>query len=198
MKNKIQKESDSYLEAIKESSQYGSLTKEERDKLGAFYTPPQLCIQMLEMFDFESIEDFAKEDILDPTCGSGNLIMAALIVGSSVDKYYPEKVFGNELSESPLKVARKRFVDYCKKNGLEKYDEEFWNWHLHQGDALTESCIVRSSFTPKYKFLKKRISTEEYSKLADTLKNQYTPDEVVMQKTNILNTKRIVKSWKLS
>lgn len=148
IKDKIKKESEDFL---KEYDQYAGNSKEKRDELGQFYTPPELTSQMLEMFDC-TIEEFANKSIMDPTCGSGNLIMGALIVGSSINKKYPEKVFGNELDIGPLKLCRKRFVHYCKENGMSQYDEKFWEWHLHQGNALEKSCIEYESFTPDYRF----------------------------------------------
>ena len=98
IKEEIKRESEEYLNEIKSGTdQYGGLTKEERDELGAFYTPWQLCIQMLEMYDC-TLEEFATKTILDPTCGSGNLIMAALIAGISINKDYSKNVFGNDPS----------------------------------------------------------------------------------------------------
>ena len=47
---------------------YGTLTEKERKKLGAFYTPAQLVIQMIEKF--ENLEG----DICDPCCGNGLLL----------------------------------------------------------------------------------------------------------------------------
>lgn len=151
IKEEIKRESEEYLNEIKSGTdQYGGLTKEERDKLGAFYTPPELCIQMLEMYDC-TLEEFAiKNTILDPTCGSGNLIMAALIAGLSVNKDYPEKVFGNELSLKPLELCRKRFTHYCETHGLKEYDKDFWKVHLHQGNALNKGCISEESFKKDY------------------------------------------------
>lgn len=126
IKEEIKRESEEYLNEIKSGTdQYGGLTKEERDELGAFYTPWSLCCQMLEMYDC-TLEEFATKTILDPTCGSGNLIIAALIAGISIDKKYPEKVFGNELSLKPLELCRKRFTHYCETHGLKEYNKEFW------------------------------------------------------------------------
>lgn len=197
IKEEIKRESEKYLNEIKSGTdQYGGLTKEERDTLGAFYTPWELCVSMLEMYDC-TLEEFATKTILDPTCGSGNLIMAALIAGISVDRKYPEKVFGNELSLKPLELCRKRFTHYCETHGLKEYDKDFWNWHIHQGDALRKDCISLKSFKPKYKFLEKSIDAETYAKLADALKSQYEPDKIEEQKIGLLNTKKIVKTWKL-
>ena len=45
--------------------QYAGKTKKERQELGAFFTPPQLTIRMIEKFT--NLEG----TILDPTCGAG-------------------------------------------------------------------------------------------------------------------------------
>jgi type I restriction-modification system DNA methylase subunit len=50
------------------NGQYAGKTKEERQKLGQFFTPPQLTIQMIEKF--ENLEG----NILDPTVGCGRVI----------------------------------------------------------------------------------------------------------------------------
>ncbi len=162
IKEEIKRESEEYLNEIKSGTdQYGGLTKEERDELGAFYTPAPLCIQMLEMYDC-TLEEFATKTILDPTCGSGNLIMAALIAGISVNKNYPENVFGNELSLKPLELCRKRFTHYCETHGLKEYDKGFWNYHLHLGNALNADCLNKDFFVESYRYdpIKDKVTTD--------------------------------------
>lgn len=56
IKQRIQEEYDQWVDI-----QYGTKTKEERQKLGQFFTPPELTIKMLEKF--ENLEG----NILDPT-----------------------------------------------------------------------------------------------------------------------------------
>lgn len=162
IKEEIKRESEEYLNEIKSGTdQYGGLTKEERDELGAFYTPAPLCIQMLEMYDC-TLEEFATKTILDPTCGSGNLIMAALIAGISVNKDYPKNVFGNELSLKPLELCRKRFTHYCETHGLKEYDKGFWNYHLHLGNALNPDCLNKDFFVESYRYdpVKNKVTTD--------------------------------------
>lgn len=162
IKEEIKRESEDYLNEIKSGTdQYGGLTKEERDELGAFYTPPELCVSMLEMYDY-TLEEFATKTILDPTCGSGNLIMAALIAGISINKDYPKNVFGNELSLKPLELCRKRFTHYCETHGLKKYDKGFWNYHLHLGNALNPDCLNKDLFVESYRYdpIKDKVTTD--------------------------------------
>ena len=57
IKNKIKEEYNEWF-----NSQYGDKTLEERRELGAFFTPPELTIKMIEKFN--TIEN---KTILDPT-----------------------------------------------------------------------------------------------------------------------------------
>ena len=94
IKNKIQEEYDAWANA-----QYAGKDKKERQKLGQFFTPPQLTIRMLEKF--ENLEG----NVLDPCLGAGGLIAAAVIAGAD-----PSKCYGIELDSSILEVAKKRLA----------------------------------------------------------------------------------------
>ena len=94
IKNKIQEEYDAWANA-----QYAGKDKKERQKLGQFFTPPQLTIRMLEKF--ENLEG----NVLDPCLGAGGLIAAAVIAGAD-----PSKCYGIELDPSILEVAKKRLA----------------------------------------------------------------------------------------
>ena len=95
--------------------QYAGKDKKERQKLGQFFTPPQLTIKMLEKFD--TVKD---KDILDPTVGAGGLLIACILVGAD-----PHRVFGIELDPVILKVCRRRMLKF----GVPP-------WHLKEGNAL--------------------------------------------------------------
>ena len=71
IKQKIQQEYDNWV-----NIQYGTKTKEERQKLGQFFTPPELSIQMIEKYDD------LNGTILDPTVGCGGLLAACIIAGA--------------------------------------------------------------------------------------------------------------------
>ena len=92
IKSKIQAEYDSWRDKL-----WAGKTKEERQKLGQFATPPQLTIKMLEKFD--SLDG----TVLDPCLGAGNLIAAAIIAGAD-----PSKCYGIELDPVVHKVAQLR------------------------------------------------------------------------------------------
>ena len=91
----IMKENDEF-----KAHQYGGLGKDERKKFGMFYTPGEIVVKMIESFEGETLKG---QNILDPTCGSGNLLAGCLIAGADVDK-----VYGNELSSEMVELCRDR------------------------------------------------------------------------------------------
>lgn len=82
--------------------QYANNDKKERQKLGQFFTPPQLAIRMIEKFT--SIND---DDILDPCVGSGNLLVGCIIAGAD-----PKRCYGIELDENQAEICRNRLENY--------------------------------------------------------------------------------------
>jgi type I restriction-modification system DNA methylase subunit len=133
---------------------YAGRTQEERSKLGQFFTPAALSIQMIERFKVESL---AGQKILDPTCGSGNLLAACLIAGADSDK-----VFGNELDKTMLNACRRRLNKICRELGK----PEIPYHHLHQGDATNPKCLT--TFSSAYKWKSKEEQTE-VDKIEDAL-----------------------------
>ena len=104
---------------------YGDKTLEERKQLGAFFTPPELTIKMLEQFD--TVEN---KIILDPTCGTGNLLVGCIIAGAD-----PNKVYGVDYDDE--------FVDLCRKR-LSKFNVP--STHIKQGDATKSECLCLDYF----------------------------------------------------
>ena len=96
--------------------QYAGKTKKERQELGAFFTPPQLTIRMIEKFT--NLEG----TILDPTCGAGGLLAAVILAGAD-----PTKCYGIELDPAIANVAKERLG----KLGLPSSN-------IKVGDALLE------------------------------------------------------------
>jgi hypothetical protein len=113
------------------ASVYEGLTEEKRKKLGQVYTPGKICIQMIEKF--ETIESLAGQTILDPCCGSGNLLIACLIAGADVDKLY-----GNEYDSVAVELCRKRINRVCDILGKPHIKD----WQIHQGNALHRFAVT--------------------------------------------------------
>lgn len=132
------------------SNLYENLTLEKRKELGQFYTPGKLCIQMIEKFDCDSL---SNKNILDPTCGSGNLLIACLIAGADSDK-----LFGNEYDSVAVDLCRKRLnrcCDILNKPHIKDYQ-------IHQGNALGKWCLTDFSEDYLTKFDPKYIDDENY------------------------------------
>jgi hypothetical protein len=119
-----------------ESDLYEGLDEKKREELGQVYTPADLCIQMIERFEFDTL---SGKNILDPTCGSGNLLIACLIAGADSDK-----LFGNEYDSVAVDLCKKRLnraCDILKKSRIN-------DWQIHQGNALISDCLTE--FGPDY------------------------------------------------
>lgn len=132
------------------SNLYENLTLEKRKELGQFYTPGKRCIQMIEKFDCDSL---SNKNILDPTCGSGNLLIACLIAGADSDK-----LFGNEYDSVAVDLCRKRLnrcCDILNKPHIKDYQ-------IHQGNALGKWCLTDFSEDYLTKFDPKYIDDENY------------------------------------
>ena len=132
------------------SNLYEGLSEEKRKELGQFYTPGKLCIQMIEKFDCDSL---SNKNILDPTCGSGNLLIACLIAGADSDK-----LFGNEYDSVAVDLCRKRLnrcCDILNKPHIKDYQ-------IHQGNALGKWCLTDFSEEYLTKFDSQYIDDENY------------------------------------
>lgn len=110
---------------------YEGLVEEERSAKGQFYTPGKICIQMIEKF--ETIDSLAGQTILDPCCGSGNLLIACLIAGADSDK-----LFGNEYDSVAVELCRKRINRTCDILGKPHIKD----WQIHQGNALHKFALT--------------------------------------------------------
>ena len=120
-KQKIIDENSKWLE------NYGTLTKEERKKLGAFYTPASLIIDMIEKSgDFDPDDDY-----LDPTAGNAGILAALLIAGVN-----PEHIYCNELCEETLEIAKSRLQNLA----VELYGRNIPDNHFRHENALTEAA----------------------------------------------------------
>lgn len=122
-------------EEFKESM-YAGKTKEERDELAQFFTPPEITFTLLNEYKIDSLSGLV---IRDPTCGSGNLLAACLIAGADSDKIY-----GNDYDATMVKLCRDRLNKVCRM--LNK--PELNDWQIHQGNALQARCLI--DFSEEY------------------------------------------------
>ena len=128
---------------------YANSPKEIRDKLGQFFTPALVVIEMLEKLPDDALDG----NILDPTSGSGNLLAACLIAGADSDK-----VFGNEYDPVMVKACRARLNKVCDMLGKPRINA----WQIHRGDATDSFCVT--NFGPDYRQqLEEHYLSEQYS-----------------------------------
>ena len=123
---------------------YAESPEEIRTKLGQFFTPADVSLQMLELLETDSLSD---REIIDPTSGSGNLLAAALIAGADSDK-----VFGNEYDQRMVNACKERLNKVCDMLGKPRIQD----WQIHQGNALQARCLIEfgeeydNNYNPEY------------------------------------------------
>lgn len=143
---------------------YEGLTEEERTELGMVYTPPEICIQMIEKFDCDTL---AGKNILDPTCGSGNLLIACLVAGADSDK-----VYGNDFNTTAVKLCRERLNKACDILELKHIND----WQIHKGDALKEICLTEFGSEYKQK-LSEHFTFENMGGQYSLFDDELTPEQ---------------------
>lgn len=134
VKNSIKTEYNSFKDLM-----YTGKSKEERAELDQFFTPPDLTISMIEKFDCDSLKG---KTILDPCCGSGNLLIACLIAGAD-----PCNIYGNDYDKGMVESCRKRLSDYISSHFNSSVE---WNpiIQIHRGNALQKKCVT--DFSEEY------------------------------------------------
>ena len=145
----IRKEYEEFKESM-----YANKSLEERQELDQFFTPPEISIKLIE-----ELSDLSG-NVLDPTSGSGNLLVAAIIAGADLDK-----VFGNDYDAAMVKLCRERIrtipdrleeIDKEFANSLKAKLKEFNDWQIHQGNALQARCLIEfgeeydTNYNPEY------------------------------------------------
>lgn len=136
IKNKIIEEYNQWKDV-----QYAGKTLEERQKLNAFFTPPELIIQMIEKYDN------LNGNILDPAAGAGGLLVACIIAGAS-----PDQIYANEIDKDILNKCKERLNAYCKNNGLPLIPD----WHFNNYDATKPEA---------YEFSEKKKSMPRFGRV---------------------------------
>jgi SAM-dependent methyltransferase len=149
-KQKIQAEFKDFKESM-----YAGKSLKERKELDQFFTPPSVTIPLLE--SLKTVEDI---DILDPTCGSGNLLVACIIAGAD-----PERVYGNDYDATMIAVCRNRLNKYCKDNGLKEVPYH----HIHRGNALQKKCLTNFDDCQEESYLYSKDGMHYQEKYIDDL-----------------------------
>jgi hypothetical protein len=91
-------------------AQYSQMSKEEKAKYGAVWTPPEIISQMMAKVDEKTWADPSKT-MLDPTCGAGNIVVAMLLnkLYHGVSPYMAVKnLYGIELQQKNVEICRNR------------------------------------------------------------------------------------------
>ena len=131
IKQKIKEEYTQWFD-----KQYANKTLEERQKLGAFFTPPELTIKMLEKFSN------INAPLVDPCAGSGNLLAAAIIAGAD-----PKKIYYNEYDPEIFEIGKKRLMGLGvpEKNFVcsDALSEVFWDFLRNEGVIKKPKFIQR-------------------------------------------------------
>ena len=145
---------------------YAESPEEIRTKLGQFFTPADVSLQMLELLETDSL---SGREIIDPTSGSGNLLAAALIAGADSDK-----VFGNEYDRRMVNACKERLNKVCDLLGKPRIQD----WQIHQGNALQARCLIEfgeeydTNYNPEYiddlKYAQSYEHDEEQTFLGET------------------------------
>lgn len=93
---------------------------QERPKRDAFVgmLPPKLAQIMINLAHAES-----SARVLDPFCGTGVVLQEAALLGHSV--------YGTDLAEKMIRYSRDNL------NWLQDSHHLTFDWHLHEGDAMT-------------------------------------------------------------
>lgn len=117
-------------------------TPEDKKKLGQVWTPSSVVKQMMSKVD-DSIWSNPKKTFLDPTMGSGNIILNILenrIVNHKVKPIDALKTcFGIELDKDTLLFAKKRIKEYIAQFTDENIDailkhnfvhSNFFDWDI--------------------------------------------------------------------
>ena len=184
IKNKIKDEFNHWIEI-----QYAGKNKEERQKFGQFFTPPELTIKMIEKFSD------LNGNVLDPTVGCGGLLAACIISGAN-----PRKCYGIELDKDIAIICRDRLaklgvprinikIGDALKDESYNFDDKFENkslMYLKIEDLGFSTVNVMIEINKKDGILVVKKWKIELSNDDETLKKKF---EQIYKVINIVNYK---------
>lgn len=78
-----------------------------RNRDGIYYTPQFIVEDMLSTIDLSNV-DLSKATFLDPCCGDGNFLVAALKLG-----FQSCNIYGYDIDFEAVRIARERIVHEC-------------------------------------------------------------------------------------
>lgn len=116
---------EKYLTYYKTSSH---LTKQEQKGLGAFYTPPEIALEMARQTEWKP-----GQTVIDSCCGVGNLLAAMMDTYSELQE---ENLYGIDIDTEAIKQCIALFpyghfqVGDCLSNPIDSV--EFWNKHTFE------------------------------------------------------------------
>lgn len=161
-------------------SQYANNDKNKRKELGQYYTPPNLIMNLLEKFDYNS-DDFKNKKIIDPTSGAGGLLIGCFYAGTNI-----ENLYGIELDKNILEsVCWKRFdriidndTEHNWTDEKKKQLKDLIRKHIHWGDALDKRCY---SFDDD----KDVVQYTEWVKEQDNIEKEKREKEIEKKQANV-------------
>lgn len=97
------------------------------------FTPNSLVEKMLSDLDIDWTNPPQERTFLDPTCGSGNFLIALARRGIPL-----ENIYGVDLMQDNIETTRKRLTEYFSENGMTADDINFHlGRNIVEADALT-------------------------------------------------------------
>ena len=130
-----------------------------RERMGVWYTPPEIVKYMVERVDRALRTELGIEDglanqqvwILDPCCGTGSFIAEVLhkikgtleaqghgaLVGSMLKEAATSRVFGFEIMPAPLVIANWKVAEILRKAGAPLEAENHERASIYLTNALT-------------------------------------------------------------
>jgi type I restriction-modification system DNA methylase subunit len=122
------------------------LSKEERKKLGEYYTPPEVVRYILDAVGYTSAEEIKGKKILDPSCGSGTFLVEAVrrLIKSLSKKPYKSSVARPEPDEASMILESVRNCIY----GL---DINIFACHITEMNLFFQTIDLYGAVKSKYK-----------------------------------------------
>lgn len=98
-----------------------------RKSTGSYFTPIDVVNHLMDIL--EHSDRFLDSDIIDPCCGTGNFLLAAIKRGVSA-----EHLYGNDIDPISVTLAKVNLF----LNGVQ--DIALLNEHFRNADSLTDTC----------------------------------------------------------